>query len=178
MKKKTIAEIKVLYQILNKYMHFSNSENMWLNRSAILFQLSYKEKTNFDLLKATLNFFKNLLQVTFRKCFHFLRCEYSLFYIKLAKTTKKNANILPVLKKVMGRPFIKVKSVSKGRGRNGNWMVTVTEQTDFFDLGTLKMKTFLKFNFFNQFQSLFYFFFNQFLFKLRQADSKLLKSLP
>ena len=27
MKKKTIAEIKVLYQILNKYMHFSNSEN-------------------------------------------------------------------------------------------------------------------------------------------------------
>nr|WP_315199243.1 DNA alkylation repair protein [uncultured Flavobacterium sp.] len=30
---------------------FSNSENMWLNRSAILFQLGYKEKTNFDLLK-------------------------------------------------------------------------------------------------------------------------------
>jgi 3-methyladenine DNA glycosylase AlkD len=24
---------------------------MWLNRSAILFQLSYKERTNFDLLK-------------------------------------------------------------------------------------------------------------------------------
>ncbi|AOW10242.1 DNA alkylation repair protein [Flavobacterium gilvum] len=30
---------------------FSNSDNMWLNRSAILFQLGYKEKTNFDLLK-------------------------------------------------------------------------------------------------------------------------------
>ncbi|WP_264564261.1 DNA alkylation repair protein [Flavobacterium sp. N3904] len=30
---------------------FSNSENMWLNRTAILFQLGYKEKTNFDLLK-------------------------------------------------------------------------------------------------------------------------------
>ena len=30
---------------------FSNSENIWLNRSAILFQLSYKQKTNFDLLK-------------------------------------------------------------------------------------------------------------------------------
>jgi 3-methyladenine DNA glycosylase AlkD len=30
---------------------FSNSENMWLNRSAILFQLGYKTKTNFDLLK-------------------------------------------------------------------------------------------------------------------------------
>lgn len=31
---------------------FSNSNNMWLNRSAILFQLGYKEKTNFELLKA------------------------------------------------------------------------------------------------------------------------------
>lgn len=31
---------------------FSNSENMWLNRSAILFQLGYKEKTDFELLKS------------------------------------------------------------------------------------------------------------------------------
>jgi 3-methyladenine DNA glycosylase AlkD len=31
---------------------FSNSKNLWLNRSAIIFQLSYKEKTNFDLLKS------------------------------------------------------------------------------------------------------------------------------
>ena len=30
--------------------NFSNSEHMWLNRSAILFQLGYKEKTNFDIL--------------------------------------------------------------------------------------------------------------------------------
>jgi len=30
---------------------FSNSENMWLNRSAILFQLGYKDKTDFELLK-------------------------------------------------------------------------------------------------------------------------------
>ena len=29
---------------------FSNSENMWLNRSAILFQLGYKQKTNPDFL--------------------------------------------------------------------------------------------------------------------------------
>lgn len=31
---------------------FSNSNDMWLNRSAILFQLGYKKETNFDLLKA------------------------------------------------------------------------------------------------------------------------------
>lgn len=30
---------------------FSNSENLWLNRSTILFQLGYKTKTDFDLLK-------------------------------------------------------------------------------------------------------------------------------
>tara|TARA_R110000868_G_scaffold108031_1_gene295157 strand:+ start:3400 stop:4074 length:675 start_codon:yes stop_codon:yes gene_type:complete len=30
---------------------FSNSENMWLNRSIILFQLGYKTKSNFNLLK-------------------------------------------------------------------------------------------------------------------------------
>ncbi|MFV8333432.1 DNA alkylation repair protein [Flavobacterium sp. GSP14] len=29
---------------------FSDSQNMWLNRSAILFQLSYKQKTNADFL--------------------------------------------------------------------------------------------------------------------------------
>lgn len=35
----------------NVISRFSNSDNMWLNRSAILFQLGYKQKTNFDLLK-------------------------------------------------------------------------------------------------------------------------------
>ncbi|WP_281635240.1 DNA alkylation repair protein [Flavobacterium marginilacus] len=35
----------------NVISRFSNSDNMWLNRSAILFQLSYKGKTDFDLLK-------------------------------------------------------------------------------------------------------------------------------
>lgn len=34
----------------NVIARFSNSENMWLNRSAILFQLGYKQKTNPDFL--------------------------------------------------------------------------------------------------------------------------------
>lgn len=49
-------------QILGKYLilhpnetekvirRFSNAENMWLNRSSIIFQLSYKENTNKELL--------------------------------------------------------------------------------------------------------------------------------
>jgi 3-methyladenine DNA glycosylase AlkD len=34
----------------NVIERFSNSTNMWLNRSAILFQLGYKQKTNIDFL--------------------------------------------------------------------------------------------------------------------------------
>lgn len=49
-------------QILGRYLlmypeetetvinRFSNSDNMWLNRSAIIFQLGYKEKTNTEIL--------------------------------------------------------------------------------------------------------------------------------
>jgi 3-methyladenine DNA glycosylase AlkD len=33
-------------------LRLSNSENMWLNRSALLFQLGYKDKTNFNLLQS------------------------------------------------------------------------------------------------------------------------------
>lgn len=31
---------------------YSNSNNMWLNRTAIIFQLDYKQETDFDLLKS------------------------------------------------------------------------------------------------------------------------------
>ena len=40
--------------------HFSNRENIWLNRSVILFQLGYKEITNFDLLKSICEKHKNI----------------------------------------------------------------------------------------------------------------------
>lgn len=40
-------------EMIEETIHkFLNSTNMWLNRSAILFQLGYKEKTNFNLLKS------------------------------------------------------------------------------------------------------------------------------
>jgi 3-methyladenine DNA glycosylase AlkD len=37
-------------EITNSIERFSNSEHMWLNRSAILFQLNYKGKTNSNVL--------------------------------------------------------------------------------------------------------------------------------
>lgn len=39
-------------EIGNTIENFSNSDNLWLNRSAILFQLGYKKQTDFELLKA------------------------------------------------------------------------------------------------------------------------------
>ncbi|MGL5113186.1 MAG: DNA alkylation repair protein [Flavobacterium sp.] len=38
---------------------FSNSPTIWLNRSVLLFQLEYKENTNFNILKAACERFKN-----------------------------------------------------------------------------------------------------------------------
>lgn len=38
-------------RIAGKTKAWSTSENMWLNRTAILFQLKYKDNTNFPLLK-------------------------------------------------------------------------------------------------------------------------------
>lgn len=78
-KKYTSEDIKLIEQLITTYSHwdsvdfiakhilgnyllihhgntkeiinnFSNSNNMWLNRSVILFQLGYKDKTNSDIL--------------------------------------------------------------------------------------------------------------------------------
>ena len=46
-------------QKYNVIERFSNSENIWLNRSAIIFQLSYKQNTDFDLLKSECEKHKN-----------------------------------------------------------------------------------------------------------------------
>jgi 3-methyladenine DNA glycosylase AlkD len=39
-------------EIATVVQRFSNAENMWLNRSVILFQLGYKSTTDFDLLQS------------------------------------------------------------------------------------------------------------------------------
>lgn len=57
--------------------HFSNSENMWLNRSAILFQLGYKEKTDFDLLKAICEKHKSSTEFFIQKAIGWSLREYA-----------------------------------------------------------------------------------------------------
>ena len=58
---------------------FSNSENRWLNRAAILFQLSYKEKTNFDLLKAQCVKHKESKEFFIQKAIGWALRDYSRF---------------------------------------------------------------------------------------------------
>jgi 3-methyladenine DNA glycosylase AlkD len=58
---------------------FSNSQNMWLNRSAILFQLSYKDKTNFDLLKSECEKHKESKEFFIQKAIGWALRDYSRF---------------------------------------------------------------------------------------------------
>jgi len=55
---------------------FSNSENMWLNRSAILFQLGYKQKTNFEILKSGCEKHKNSNEFFIQKAIGWALREY------------------------------------------------------------------------------------------------------
>jgi 3-methyladenine DNA glycosylase AlkD len=64
------------YDIIER---FSNSQNMWLNRSAILFQLSYKEKTNFDLLKSECEKHKESKEFFIQKAIGWALRDYSRF---------------------------------------------------------------------------------------------------
>lgn len=58
---------------------FSNSENMWLNRSTIIFQLSYKNKTNFDLLKSECEKHKDSKEFFIQKAIGWALRDYSRF---------------------------------------------------------------------------------------------------
>ena len=56
---------------------FSNAENIWLNRSAILFQLGCREKTNFDLLKSAFEKHKNSTKFFIQKAIGWGLREYA-----------------------------------------------------------------------------------------------------
>ena len=58
---------------------FSNSKNMWLNRSAILFQLSYKEKTNFEILISECEKHKHSNEFFIQKAIGWALRDYSRF---------------------------------------------------------------------------------------------------
>jgi 3-methyladenine DNA glycosylase AlkD len=58
---------------------FSNSDNFWLNRTAILFQLSYKSTTDFELLKVVCVKFSNSTEFFIQKAIGWALRDYSRF---------------------------------------------------------------------------------------------------
>lgn len=78
---------------------FSNSENMWLNRSAILFQLGYKEKTNFDLLKSECEKHKNSDEFFIQKAIGWALREYTKTNPEAVKNYVLNTNLKKLSKK-------------------------------------------------------------------------------
>ena len=85
---------------------FSNSENMWLNRSAILFQLDYKQKTNFDILKSECEKHKNSNEFFIQKAIGWALREYAKTNPELVKnyvihTNLKNLSQKEALKHIL-----------------------------------------------------------------------------
>lgn len=72
---------------------FSNSENMWLNRSAIIFQLGYKQKTNFDLLKSECDKHKNSNEFFIQKAIGWALREYTKTNPEAVKNYVNNTNL-------------------------------------------------------------------------------------
>ena len=75
---------------------FSNSENMWLNRSAILFQLSYKDKTNFESLKSECEKHKHSNEFFIQKAIGWALRDYSRFNPTGVKAYVNSTNLKPL----------------------------------------------------------------------------------
>lgn len=86
-------------EIDNVIERFSNSENMWLNRSAILFQLGYKQKTNFDLLQSECEKHKNSNEFFIQKAIGWALREYAKTNPEAVRNFVVNNNLKPLSKK-------------------------------------------------------------------------------
>lgn len=83
----------------NVIERFSNSDNMWLNRSAILFQLGYKQKTNFDILKSECEKHKNSNEFFIQKAIGWALREYAKTNPEAVRNFVVNNNLKPLSKK-------------------------------------------------------------------------------
>ena len=78
---------------------FSNSDNLWLNRSVILFQLGFKEKTDFDLLKAICLQHENSTEFFIQKAIGWSLREYAKTNPHQVIDFVTNSNLKPLSKK-------------------------------------------------------------------------------
>ena len=75
---------------------FSNSENMWLNRSAIIFQLGYKKETNVDLLFSECIKHSKSKEFFIQKAIGWALREYSKINPEAIKTFVSQSNLKPL----------------------------------------------------------------------------------
>lgn len=75
---------------------FSNSDNMWLNRSAILFQLSYKQKTNSEFLFRECIKHAHSKEFFIQKAIGWALREYGRFYPNEVKEFVHQTNLKPL----------------------------------------------------------------------------------
>ena len=78
---------------------FSAADNIWLNRSAIIFQLSYKAKTDFDLLKAECFKHKDSKEFFIQKAIGWALRDYSRFNPEGVRTFVENTDLKPLSKR-------------------------------------------------------------------------------
>jgi 3-methyladenine DNA glycosylase AlkD len=78
---------------------FSESDNMWLNRSAILFQLGYKSKTDFELLKTLCMAHKDSNEFFIRKAIGWALREYAKVNMPAVEHFVNNTDLKPLSKK-------------------------------------------------------------------------------
>jgi len=83
-------------EIENVVERFSNSESMWLNRSVLLFQLSYKGKTNFDLLKSECEKHKSSKEFFIQKAIGWALREYAKNNPDAVRNYVNQANLKPL----------------------------------------------------------------------------------
>lgn len=84
------------FETLKVIERFSNSKNMWLNRSAILFQLSYKEKTNFEILISECEKHKHSNEFFIQKAIGWALRDYSRFNPTGVKAYINSTNLKPL----------------------------------------------------------------------------------
>ena len=99
--KNILGEYLIEYPLETKKVieRFSNCENMWLNRSAILFQLGYKQKTNFDLLKSECGKHKNSNEFFIQKAIGWALREYGKTNPEAVRNFVASTNLKPLSKK-------------------------------------------------------------------------------
>lgn len=84
------------YKVIER---FSKSENIWLNRSAILFQLGYKHKTNFEMLKSECNKHKYSNEFFIQKAIGWALREYGKVNPKSVQNFVNTSNLKPLSSK-------------------------------------------------------------------------------